>query len=83
MTEGFSSADVTKVCDEGVDRAFKKAIVSGVAVPVTQEFLIEGLKTTRNSTADWFKTAESYVKFSNEAGLWDDVKTFIERGMPK
>jgi transitional endoplasmic reticulum ATPase len=78
-TAGFSSADMTKVCDEAVDRAFKRALVSGTPVPVSQTFLVEGISATRNSTGDWFKTAESYVKFSNEAGLWDDVKTYLER----
>jgi SpoVK/Ycf46/Vps4 family AAA+-type ATPase len=78
-TTGFSSADMTKVCDEAVDRAFKRALVSGTPVPVSQTFLVEGISATRNSTGDWFKTAESYVKFSNEAGLWDDVKTYLER----
>lgn len=79
-TKGYSSADIRKICDEASDDAFKKSIRSGVIEKITQEMLEAKLKSTHSTITDWFSTVKNYIQYSNESGLYNDVKDYLDSG---
>ncbi len=73
-TKQYSSADIVRVCDEASETAFKKAIKSGKNEKITQGLLEESLENVKSSTIDWFDTVKNYITYSNESGLFNNVK---------
>ena len=78
MTKGYSSADVRRICDEAGDEAFKKSIKTGQLEKITQESLVERIKLVKSSITDWFSTVKNYIQYSNESGLYNDVKDYLD-----
>ena len=78
MTTDYSAADVRRICEEATDEAFKGSIKSGQIEKVTQEILEERTKQIKSSITDWFSTVKNYIQYSNESGLYNDVKDYLD-----
>ncbi len=79
LTKGYSSADVRRICDEAGDEAFKKSIKSNNLEKITQESLKTKISTVKSSITDWFSTVKNYIQYSNESGLYNDVKDYLDK----
>ena len=78
LTRQYSSADITKVCDEAAEATFRNAIRSGTIEKITQALLEEKLKTVKSTIMEWFATAKNYIQYSNESGLFTSVKEYLD-----
>jgi hypothetical protein len=44
---------------------------------VTRDLLTAG-STIRPTTKEWFSTARNYALFSNQGGIYDDIKKYLK-----
>lgn len=79
LSRRFSAADINHACNLAVEKAFRLAMSTGKAVPITQEMLTEILAEVRSTVLEWLDTAQAYVTYSNQSGLYSDVKEYLER----
>lgn len=82
LTKQYSSADIARICDEASESAFKEAIRTNSVVKINQELLEEKAKIIRSSIVDWFSTVKNYIQYSNESGLFNSVKDYMDREKP-
>ena len=78
LTTQFSSADIMGICSTAGETAFKEAIKKNTVVPISQELLEEIAAKSRSSIIDWLATAKNYVTYSNQSGIYDSVKKYLE-----
>ena len=76
--EHFSGADLKAVADTAVEAKIGEAMRLGRPIPLTTGDLLAAAKKVRPSTREWFSTARNYVLYSNESGLYDDVKPWLK-----
>lgn len=77
-TAGFSGADLKAVIDTAVEAKLREAMKSGRPTPLKTKDLVVAAKKIRPSTKEWFATAKNYALYSNEAGLYDDVLSYLK-----
>ena len=79
-TERFSGADLKAICDAAADAAIMDAMRTGNLRPIRTEDLLNALKKTKPSTLEWLSTAKNYATYSNDAGTYDDILSYIKKG---
>ncbi len=77
--ERFSGADIKALVDRAVETAIRRAIGSGKTEQITRGMLLDSAKDIQPSTEEWLATASDYVRFSNQSGMYDQVKTYLEK----
>ena len=75
----FSGADIRDLVDRAVELAIRRAMRSGKTEPVTNSDMLSIAKEMRPSTMEWLATANDYVRYSNQSGLYDRVKDYIDK----
>jgi transitional endoplasmic reticulum ATPase len=76
-TDRYSGADIKAVVDRAIEAKLDDALASGVPEPLTSKDLHAAVKKHKPSTSEWFATAKNYVLYANEAGLYDDLKSYL------
>ncbi len=74
----FSGADIHAVVDEAIQRAIKRAMKTEKIELITTTDLLEAAKQIRPSTLEWLATASDYARYSNESGIYDQVKAYLD-----
>jgi SpoVK/Ycf46/Vps4 family AAA+-type ATPase len=77
-TDRFSGADLKAVVDLAIEDKLKDAMRQGLPLPLATKDLLAAAKKVKPSTRDWFATARNYTLYSNEGGLYDDVKPWLD-----
>lgn len=77
--EKFSGADIRAVIDRAVEDVIKRAMLSGKTEPITSKSLLDAASSMRPSTTEWLATAYDYVRYSNEGGVYDQVKAYLDK----
>ncbi len=78
-TGRFSGADLAHLAATASERALADALKTGKLRPIHQSDLLAVLDRTRPTTLEWLDTARRYVSYANQAGLYDDVKSYLDR----
>ena len=78
-SERYSGADLRAVVERASERAIYQEMRTGKGSELTQAMLLEALKETKPSTAEWLETARSYATYANKTGLYDDLVAYFER----
>lgn len=78
MTKQYSAADIVHICDEASEETFKMAIRTGKEEQISQQLLVDITTRSRSSIKEWFDTVHNYIEYSNEHGLFDQVKEYLE-----
>lgn len=78
MTKQYSAADIVHICDRASEETFKLAMRSGDEQNITQELLVKITKSSHSSITPWFDTVRNYIEYSNEAGLFGQVKEYLQ-----
>jgi hypothetical protein len=52
-------------------------MTSGVPEPLRTKDLLAAAKLQKPTTSEWFATAKNYVLYANDAGLYDDLKSYL------
>lgn len=79
MTKQYSAADIVHICDEASEETFKIAIRTGKEEKISQKLLAEATEKSHSSIKEWFETVRNYIEYSNESGLFDQVKDYLQK----
>lgn len=77
-TEHFSGADLKAVVDLAVEAKLREAMKTGRPLPLETSDLLASAKSLQPTTREWFATARNYAIYSNQSGLYDDVKKYLQ-----
>jgi SpoVK/Ycf46/Vps4 family AAA+-type ATPase len=78
-TEGFSGADLARLCEAAAELAIERALATETVGPIAMEDLQRARRQMRLSTSGWFETARNFVLFANEGGLYDDLLEYMRQ----
>ncbi len=78
-TPGFSAADLAHVCTAAVQAALADALATGDLRPVTTADLLTAAAAVTPSTAAWFDTARTVVRFAGRSGEYEDLRAYMRR----
>lgn len=73
----YSGADIKGICDIACQSCIKKAMASGAIIPITTEELLDASIMVKPSTIEWLSTANNYATYSNQGGLYDDIRKYF------
>ena len=79
-TGKFSGADLVHLAEVASERALGEALRSGKLRAITSSDVLASLDKVRPTTVEWLDTARRYVAYANQAGLYDDVQKYLEKG---
>lgn len=77
-TDGFSGADLARICSRAVEFALHKSVRAGSTRPVSQDDLEQALLDTKPSTDAWFRLAENFAQFA-DGDEYDELTRYIAR----
>ena len=78
-TNRYSAADIVAVCNLAIDKKIRIAMQSGKKELMGTKDIIEAINLINPSTTEWLQTAENYVKYSNQSGLYDQVLDYLKK----
>ncbi|TMI50899.1 AAA family ATPase [Candidatus Bathyarchaeota archaeon] len=78
-TEKFSGADIRALVDRAVEDTIKRAMRSGKTELIRTQDLLDATEKMHPSTVEWLATAYDYVRYSNEGGIYDQVKNYLDK----
>lgn len=79
LTELYSGADIENVVEVATENVINEILLSGIERNITMKDLVEAIKSTKPSTIEWLRTIKNYVKYANQAGLYDEVEKFLSK----
>jgi SpoVK/Ycf46/Vps4 family AAA+-type ATPase len=74
----YSGADIRALVDRAAESAIRTSMRSGKIEPITTASLVEVSKEMLPSTKEWLDTASDYAKYSNQSGLYDQVRAYLQ-----
>jgi len=78
-TELYSGADIENVVEVAAENVINEILSTGNERPISMKDLIDAVTNTKPSTIAWLRTIKNYVKYANQAGLYNDVEKFLAR----
>jgi transitional endoplasmic reticulum ATPase len=78
-TSSFSGADLKNLVETAADLAIEKSLDEQAQGAISQGMVEAALAEVRPTTLEWLTTARNYAKYSNTAGQYDDVLSFLEK----
>ncbi|TAE17434.1 MAG: AAA family ATPase [Bacteroidetes bacterium] len=76
--EHFSGADIDAIIDIAIEQKLESSFTDGIPKPLETADFIAALKKHKPSTQEWFATAKNFALFANDAGLYDDILTYMK-----
>ena len=76
-TKDLSGADLKAVIDLAVEAKLRESMKSGRLMPIDMNDLLKAVNRVPSSTKEWFSTARNYALYSNEAGLYNEILTYL------
>jgi SpoVK/Ycf46/Vps4 family AAA+-type ATPase len=76
--ENYSGADIDAIIDIAIELKLESSFVDGIPRPIDTKDLINAIKKHKASTQEWFMTAKNFALFANDAGLYDDILTYMK-----
>ncbi|RYG17456.1 MAG: ATP-binding protein, partial [Chitinophagaceae bacterium] len=76
--EHFSGADIDALIDIAIELKLEASFADGLPKPINTNDLVTALKKHKPSTQEWFITAKNFAMFANDAGLYDDILTYMK-----
>ena len=77
--EGFSGADLARLCEDAAQRALEDSIAVGTARPIGPLDFDAALVDVRPSTSEWFEVAKSYITYANQSGELDELSAYLRK----
>lgn len=74
----FSGADINAAIDVAVETILEEAFKNGVPKAMRTKDILNAIKKVKPSTKEWFLSAKNYALYANDAGLYDDILTFLK-----
>jgi len=74
----FSGADIEHVAEQAAETVLENIFKTGDEdLMITQDILAQTIAETKPSTIEWLRTISSYIRYSNQAGFYDDVEKYL------
>ncbi|OQP62836.1 cell division protein [Niastella vici] len=77
-TEHYSGADLDAIIDIAIELKLESSFEDGVPKPIETKDLLNAVKKHKASTQEWFMTAKNFAMFANDAGLYDDILSYLK-----
>ena len=77
-TENFSGADIDAMIDIAIESKLESSFTDGLPKPLDTKDILAAAKKHKPSTQEWFTTAKNFAMFANDAGLYDDILTYLK-----
>lgn len=77
MANGFSGADIKAIIDIAIEEKLQESFKTGKLEPISMKSLLKAVKKQSPSTKEWFSSAKNYALYSNDAGLYDDILSYL------
>tara|TARA_R110002050_G_scaffold191297_2_gene326047 strand:+ start:441 stop:1754 length:1314 start_codon:yes stop_codon:yes gene_type:complete len=77
-TENYSGADIDAIIDIAIELKLEAAFSDGLPKPISTKDLQNAIKKHKASTQEWFMTAKNFAMFANDAGLYDDILSYLK-----
>ena len=77
-TENYSGADIDAVIDIAIELKLESSFEDGIPRPIETKDLLSAIKKHKASTQEWFMTAKNFAMFANDAGLYDDILSYLK-----
>lgn len=78
-TQHFSGADLDAIIDIAIELKLEASFADGIPKPINTKDLLDAVKKHKPSTQEWFKTARNFAMFANDAGLYDEILTYLKK----
>lgn len=78
LTEEYSGADLKALVDIAIELKLPESMKQGKVLPIGTNDLKQAVKQHKASTKEWFSTARNYALYSNEAGLYDPILSYLK-----
>ena len=76
--EHYSGADIDAIIDIAIELKLESSFIDGIPKPIDTKDLLTAIKKHKASTQEWFTTAKNFAMFANDAGLYDDILTYLK-----
>ena len=76
-SDQFSGADITAAIDIAIEKKLEASFKNGIPQPLTTKDILKGVKKVKPSTKEWFRSAKNYALYANDAGLYDEILTYL------
>jgi SpoVK/Ycf46/Vps4 family AAA+-type ATPase len=77
-TENYSGADIDAIIDIAIELKLESSFTDGIPKPIETKDLLSAIKKHKASTQEWFMTAKNFAMFANDAGLYDDILSYLK-----
>jgi SpoVK/Ycf46/Vps4 family AAA+-type ATPase len=77
-TEHYSGADIDALIDIAIELKLESSFEDGIPKPIETKDLLFAAKKHKASTQEWFMTARNFAMFANDAGLYDDILSYLK-----
>lgn len=77
-TENYSGADIDAIIDIAIELKLESSFEDGIPRPIETKDLLSAIKKHKASTQEWFMTAKNFAMFANDAGLYDDILSYLK-----
>jgi len=77
-SDQFSGADITAAIDVAIEKKLEASFKNGIPQPLTTKDILKGVKKVKPSTKEWFRSAKNYALYANDAGLYDEILTYLK-----
>jgi transitional endoplasmic reticulum ATPase len=77
-TEHYSGADIDAIIDIAIELKLESSFTDGIPKPIETKDLLSAVKKHKASTQEWFMTAKNFAMFANDAGLYDDILSYLK-----
>src|SRR5688572_9545227 len=77
-TENVAGADIDAMIDIAIESKLESSFADGLPKPLDTKDILEAAKKHKPSTQEWFTTAKNFAMFANDAGLYDDILTYLK-----
>ncbi len=74
----FSGADIQAAIDRAVETKLQASFKDGIPKPLETKDIVKGIKNSKPSTKEWFRSAKNYALYANDAGLYDEILDYLK-----
>jgi SpoVK/Ycf46/Vps4 family AAA+-type ATPase len=78
-TDGYSGADLARLCEVATRTALADAAATGKIRPVLMSDLDQARNQSKSTTGEWLVTARNAATFANLDGTYDDLEEYLKR----
>ncbi len=73
----FSGADIMASIDIAIEAKLQSSFKDGIPKPLSTKDILKGIKKSKPTTKEWFRSAKNYALYANDGGLYDEILKYL------